>query len=792
MKAARMKAARGTTKRGAPIFTIPAGVSFVDALAAGLIEETAGDPVALARYRILLPTRRGCRSLREAFLRASEGRPMLLPRLVPLGDIDEEELTVGGGLDAGAASAGLELAIAPLRRQALLTRLVVAYYRRLGGAAPTLDQAALLAASLASLLDQVQTERLGFEKLGELVREKDFAEHWDKILRFLAIVTESWPAVLADQRALDPAERRNRLIDAQRALWQRDPPREPVIVAGSTGSIPATADLIAAVIQLPAGRIVLPGLDRDADDETWQAIGTDPTHPQHGLALLLKRLDVVPRDVALWPAMAPSLVTADERQDARIGETRARIVAEAMRPAATAERWQEATAHFDKAKIDVERMKGALRDVKRIDAPTPAEEAGAIALAMRAVLETPGKRAALVTADRDLARRVAAALKRWDIDIDDSAGVELGTTPPGVLLRLLAEAVASSLAPVPLLALLKHPLASGGMDVARFRETVRDLERAALRGPRPAPGLAGLRAALAPKDAGLLPFVDRLAALFAPLLALADRPDLTLGDLIAAHLECAEALAASDDASGAERLWAGDAGEAAALFVDELREASAPFPELALGDYAAVLSALMRGHVVRPAWGRHPRLAIWGPLEARLQHVDRMILGGLNEGSWPPDLPADPWFSRDMRNKFGLAPPERRIGLSAHDFAQAMAAPEVILTRSLRVGGTPTVPARWLLRLDALLGACSIDTETIRDKATLDHVALLDRPDAILPCKPPEPRPPVESRPTRLSVTDIGIWMSDPYALYARRVLRLREMDPIDAEPGAADRGNFI
>ncbi|MDZ4735496.1 MAG: double-strand break repair protein AddB [Rhodospirillaceae bacterium] len=780
--------------RGAAIFTIPAGVSFVDALAAGLIDETGGDPIALARYRILLPTRRGCRSLRDAFLRASDGRPMLLPRLVPLGDVDEEELTVGGGLDADAAAAFLPPAIAPLRRQALLTKLVVAYYQRIGGAAPTLDQAALLAASLASLLDQVQTERLGFERLGDLVRDKNFAEHWNKILRFLAIVTESWPAILTEESALDPAERRNRLIDAQRELWERMPPADPVIVAGSTGSIPATADLIAAVAILPNGRIVLPGLDCDADAETWTAIAGDPTHPQHGLSLLLSRLEIAPRDVALWSARPKPFVAEDERQDYRVGETRARVIAEAMRPAATAERWQEAVAHFAGAKIDPERMRTALSGVTRIDAPTPADEAGAIALAMREVLETPGKRAALVTADRDLARRVAAALQRWDIDVDDSAGTELGTTPPGTFLRLLAEAAAQSLAPVPLLALLKHPLASGGMATARFRETVRAFERAALRGPRPAPGIAGLRAALGSRDVELLPFVDRLADVLAPLLALAAQPTLPLGDLVAAHLATAEALAQSDEQSGAECLWSGDAGEAAALFADALRDAAAPFPALALGDYAAVLSALMHGHVVRPGWGRHPRLAIWGPLEARLQHVDRMILGGLNERSWPPDLPADPWFSREMRVAFGLAPPERRIGLSAHDFAQGMAAPEVFLTRSMRVGGTPTVPARWLLRLDALLQACKIETEEIRDANRLFHAAALDRPpaDEIRPCLPPAPTPPVEARPNRLSVTDIGLWMSDPYSLYAKRILKLKELEPLDAEPDAADRGNFV
>ena len=773
------------------LYNIPAGASFVDALAAGLIEETRGDPTALARYRILLPTRRGCRSLREAFLRQSEGRATVLPRLTPLGDIDEEELSMFGGLEAGADAAALPPSIAPMRRQALLTSLVRAYYARIEGLPPSLDQAALLAAELARLLDQVETERLSFDRLKDIVADKSFSDHWQKILDFLSIVTKNWPGILAEQSALDPADRRNRLIEAQRTLWERTPPDHPVIVAGSTGSVPATADLIATVASLKQGRIVLAGLDRDADETTWNAISGDPAHPQHGLALLLAKLEVRPRDVAEW--RWPGEHT--DQQGSRRAATRARILAEAMRPAATAERWQEARQHFDAAAIDPERLLIALDGLKRIDCPTPAEEAATIALLMRGALEVPGKRAALVTADRDLARRVAAALKRWDIAVDDSAGVPLAETPPGSFLQLLAEAVAAEFAPVPLLSLLKHPLAAGGTTPPEFREQARALERAVLRGPRPAPGFAGLRAALSNVDiaarGALEEFVSRIEIHVAPLLHAVDRD---LAAMVDAHVESAERLATTDTHPGATRLWAGEAGEAAALFIDALREAAGQFPDPAFAEYPPLFAALMRGQVVRPVWGKHPRLAIWGPLEARLQHVETMILGGLNEGSWPPEIPSDAWFSRPMRERFGLPPAERRIGLSAHDFTQAWTAPEVYLTRSQRVAGTPTVPARWLLRLDALLAACNLPATAIRDDRWLGHALALDRPrdDEMGPCDPPAPTPPVAARPKRLSVTEIGTWMSDPYALYAKKILKLDELDPIDEAPGARARGNFV
>lgn len=793
----RRPASSMSEARAAPaVFTIPAGIPFVDALAARLMDEAGADPLALARMTVLLPTRRGCRALHDAFLRRAEGRPVLLPRLKPLGDLDADELG-GAGEDAaeGADAAALPPAMPGLRRQLRLAREIIE--RGAGpagsaedGAPPTAEQAARLAAELARLLDQVQTERLSLDRLDRLVPE-DYARHWQRTLDFLGLLRERWPAWLEAEGCLDPAERRNRLLGAQAESWRRDPPKDPVIVAGSTGSIPATADLIEVVAWLPTGRVVLPGLDRGADEDQWQAIIDDAAHPQHGLALLLQRLGLDRAAVADW---------IDPHGIDPVGEayglrpappSRARIVAEALRPAATTESWREI-----RPTIDGERWRLALRGVARIDCPGPQEEAGVIALLLRQTLETPERCAALVTPDRDLARRVAGELRRWDIEIDDSAGRPLADTAPGSYLRLLADMVAERAAPVPLLAALKHPLAAAGRAPGAFRAVVRRLEAALLRGPRPAPGLDGLgRAAahLVADDAGALrAALAGLEALVAPFARLMEASEVDVAALIEAHVALAEALAATADEPGAARLWAGEAGEAAAGFIAELRQASVAFAPLPGWQYPALIGSLMASLVVRPRHGGHPRLAIWGPLEARLQHADLLILGGLNEGSWPPDPAVDPWLSRPMRRDFGLPPPERRIGLAAHDFAQAMGAAEVVLTRALRVEGTPTVPSRWLQRLDGLLESVGLPDALERPGLPLGWQATLDQPAAVRPVAPPAPRPPVKARPRRLSVTQVETWMRDPYAIYARHVLRLRPLDPIDADPGAAERGSII
>ena len=699
-----------TTARPA-LFTIASHIPFVDALAAGIADKYADldDPLALARVLVLLPTRRACRALQDAFLRHSGGRALLLPRMVPIGDIDEDALPLDLlAMETSEAVPEVPPAIGDMRRRLLLARLVQESAARTSGGQLPIDQAVHLAGELSHLLDQVQTERLGFERLAELVPE-DYAVHWQLTLQFLEVLTGAWPKLLSAEGVIDAAERRNLLLAA-----------------------------------------------RD--------------------------------DVGDWPA-AP----VDERQRARTT-----LVSAALRPAAATDNWA------DTGQVDV----SALAGLTRIDCTGADEEAGVIALIMRDVLNDrdSGRTAALVTPDRGLARRVAGALARWDVVVDDSGGVPLAETPPGVFFRLIVEMIGQEAAPFPLLAALKHPLAAGGLAPGAFRSLVRALEIAVLRGPRLAPGLPALaagvrRVAESGELAAAADMLDIVVAAAEPFAGLFAGPARPVGDIVDAHTRFAEALAASDTLSGAERLWAGDAGEALAGFVTDLADTGHVLGPVSGARYPALLEALLAGRTVRPRYGSHPRLAILGPLEARLQRYDVMILGGLNEGTWPPELAADPWMSRPMRGDFGLPQPERRTGLSAHDFTQAMGAGEVYLTRSLRVEGSPTVPARWLTRLDFAAKALGLEHGDIlaRGRQWLswqrDLALLLPEgrsAPAIFDRGRPRPTPPVAARPRRLSVTEIETWMRDPYAIYARHVLKLRALPPLDQTPDAADYGSRV
>jgi ATP-dependent helicase/nuclease subunit B len=754
---------RAVTTVRPSVWTIPPGESFVDALARRLLAETADDPLALSAMLILLPTRRACRALRDCFLRQSDGRPLLLPRMRPLGDADEEDLEF-----AGPDSLDLRPAMPSLRRQLLLAKLIMRLGSARGGGVPNPEQAVRLAGELGRLLDQVQAEDLDFGRLEQLV-PADYAAHWQITLDFLKILTQHWPAIVEQQGFMDAVPRRNRLLDIQATAWEESPPDFPVIAAGSTGSIPATARLLSVVARLPRGRLVLPGLDREMDETAWESL--EQSHPQYGLARLLDRLGLDRRAVPLWPGCTPS--------------RRAWLISETMRPAANTDVWR----HLGPRDTTV-----ALGGVSRLDCPGPREEAGAIALMMRETLEHPERTAALITPDRALARRVAGELRRFDIEIDDSAGRPLDLTPPGTFLLLTAAMVAEDFAPHATLAALKHPLAGGGLAAGVMRGRVRRLERLALRGPRPAAGIAGLRAAVA-KRGDLDPWLAELEQAAAPFVEVMARPQVPLADLLRTHVAFAETLAADDRLIGAARLWAGEAGAQASNFLRDLADAAHDedgLPPMTGAAYPGLLRGLMSDCAVRPAWGSHPRLSIWGPLEARLQHADLTILGSLNEGTWPADAAADPWMSRPMRRDFGLPLPERRIGLSAHDFAQAFCAPNVVLTRAARVEGTPTVPSRWLLRLDAVLRACGATNPWANTTAWLDIHALIDRPASVQPTRPPAPRPPLAARPRQLSATAIETWMRDPYAIYARKILGLTALEPIDADPGAADYGTII
>lgn len=751
------------------VFTIPPHVAFVDSLASGLLERSGGDPLALARAQVFLPNRRAVRALTDAFVRLS-GNGLLLPRMTPIGDVDADEAlgSFSGETFAGdlAAEADLPPAIDPTKRRLMLAQLV----RRWRGARAepgglSAIEALRLADQLATAFDALAYDEVDHAALAGFVPD-DLAHHWEATLAFFRVVLDLWPPLLAAHGEVDAAGRRNTLLEALARRWQATPPPRLVVAAGMVGVAAPVARLLRVISRLPRGLVVLPGLDTGMSDAAWGAVrchlvdGDDAArdseeHPQFALKCLLHHLDVGRGEVDDWGHPGPL-----DGPPAR-----SLAVARAMSPAAFTGDWRAVA-------VDP----GLFAEVRSVVAANPEEEAQVVALALRRAIATPEATAALVTPDRGLARRVAAHCARWGIEVDDSAGTPLRVTPPGALLLALVEAAARGFTPVSLLAVLKHPLVRSGEARLAWLDAVRRLDFA-LRGVRPAPGLDGIAARVDEEAAPQSAWWAAVSAVFDPLERLFARPAVAFAALVAALREAADALCGDE-------LWRGPAGRALAGVVEALEAHGEHLDPFVPGDAPALIAAFLGETAVRAPFGKHPRLAIYGTLEARLQRADLMILGGLNEGVWPARPVPDPWLAPKVRAKLLLPSLERRIGLAAHDFVSALGGRQVLLTRARRDDSAPAVPSRFWLRLQALAGeALAADTELLGWARALDHAP------APVPAARPAPAPPAALRPRRLSVTAAERLKADPYSFYAGTMLRLQPLPPLDEDPGAADRG---
>lgn len=750
------------------VYTMPSGEPFLHNLAKGLQASLGPD---LSKALILLPTRRAVRALADEFVAISDGRATLLPLMRPLADMDENEPPfTTGTLDFEIAPA-----IDPVRHRFELAKMVAAKMKYEGGE-PDAASAIAMAEPLARLLADLAMEELGTGAFSKLDDKLDtLAQHFQNASEFAKIVTEHWPQYLSDNGLTEPMARRVTLLKKAAELWQATPPNHPVIIAGSTGTLKATAGLIKTVAALPQGLIILPGLDIHIDEvDVWDKI--DDQHPQASLKNLLEMLKINRAEVPLWPGV---------KTEGRAA-MRARILSHALIPASSTYDWPTRIARIAKSTGESNAIQDGLSGLSLIEARTSEEEATVIALIMRKTLEHGDRTCALVTPDPALARRVRSKLSRWNVEVDSSAGEPLEETGHGAFLSLSLEAAQDPFDPITLSALVKHSL-------FKMRDNARKdwdkLEVAALRGTRPR-SLDEVTKRLEGHCPEGLALLTKIHTTLSPLHGmLRTKTDVSL--LAKIHTELLETLA-----GGAANLWCGESGEKSAQLIEELLEHGGLLAPVNGDTYARLLSHLMRGRVARPRFGTEERLQILGPLEARMLEADTVILGGLNEGVWPANPTPHPVISPGMRKTIGLSAPERRFGLAAHDFEALAAKPNVIMTRSLRGDDGPTVQSRWLWRLTTLVrGALddAADDALKPEQPWLAWARALDASDNTpRPAKRPAPCPPLDKRwPKKrgLSVTQISKWVRDPYSIYAQSILGLYSLDPLDQTMGGREFG---
>lgn len=764
------------TKRLQPaIYNIAAHGGFADALAQGLVDRFAKDPLGLARGLIILPNNRARRAVHDAFVRLSEDG-LLLPQMAVIGDLELDE-SIGVALDRGELALDVPPAIDPLDRLLMLARLIETESRAKGSAMLS-KEALRLAREFARSLDQLTVEEIALKDLFDIDVEPELSGHWQDSLSFFRVIAEKWQARLAEMGLVDEAARRNALFDQSVTAWKGTPPDHFVVAAGITTSAPAIARFLRAIAFLPDGMVVLPDLDMVMADDEWGMLGpfepdtetgrvarAQETHPQYHMKLLLERMSIARGEIMRWPRTGTSGAAAK----------RSRALSHAFAIPKLTGRWQSLDA-----------SERSLAGVQVVEARHSAEEAQIIAALAREALEKPERRVAIITPDRVLAGRISAHLERWSIIADDTAGQPLSKKPEGIFFLALLSAVTDGFPPAEFLALLKHPLVRAGEERLEWLGNVRRLDLL-MRGPRPASGLSGIDSLFHSEGArtkglrdDLRPWWEDVRVIFEPAAATL-RGTKNWAEMLAEIRKLADLLTGG-------RIWIGPAGRQLADFLSDIEDRAALGPmKIQAQEIASYFETFLADMPVRPPYGGHPRIAIYGLLEARLQQADLVLCCGLNEGSWPQAITPDPWLAPMVRKSLGLPAQERQIGLSAHDLVGAMGAHNVVLTRAQRDGSGPAIASRFLLRLKAMCG------DNLKTHPVIQGWAQrIDEPERLIRIEQPAPEPSAQQRKVKLSVTNVDRLIADPFAFYAAKILGFGSLDMIDAEPSPAWRGSII
>ncbi len=737
------------------VYNVPLSCSFVKTLAERFLKDYKDNPLGLCDVVFLMPNRRSCLSLKQAFLNANGLTPFLLPQILPVGDIDEDEIFFDVDEDLMQS---LPAAISNEERLFLFAKMIASKHEAYGIKDISFAQSLALANDLGKLIDSVYNESLCFDNLENIVPEQ-YASHWQETLKFLKIVTQFWPEILKERGLIDGAHRRNILLSLEAEKWRRNPPHKRIVAAGLSVAFDGLKKILKTVFELENGEIFLYGLDRFLSTEDFEK--TEPSHAQYEKKKILELLELKRDDVK-------DVVGPED-------ELRERLVSEMMRPAETTAKWRDLC--FEEKEMSV------FNHVHLIETQTQFEEAMSIALVMRETLETKHKTAALVTTDRNLAREVSGMLKCFGVDIDDSAGVPLHLSPIGIYLRQILEVLNEGFSQNSVAALVKNMYVRLGFEPQELRKKVRASEFDA-RKPifEETPEIKKQSSEIS----------DRLEGLFSKIRTLYGKEKAPFKELLKAHIETAEALAETDEQSGADLLWRHDDGRVCAGFLSRLLDKADVVGDIYPMEYSAVFNALLATETVRKSYGGHPRLKILGPIEARFNRFDVMIVGSLNEGVWPKAAAADPFMSRSMKKAFGLPLPERALGVLADDLSALMCSPEVFLTRAQRVGGVPMGPSRYLLRLETVLKACGFKDLNIRDLFYQKLVQKIILPNEKQKSEPPCPKPPLEARPRRFSVSSISKLMINPYDIYAKYILKLRALKDLDEKITRRDYGTIV
>ena len=716
------------------LFTIPAGHSVAALSAQHVLSQVAREQ--LPHALLLLPTRRACHAMRQAFMPLLMGETSLLPRMVALADLESEwPLLVPDRF--WHAMEAIPSAMPASQQRYVLAKAVRMFEEKRRASPVALDDALALADELMALQDDCA--RAGVALAPETLRPllyADMATHWEQSLQFLGIVSARWADIEAEMGLTIAANREVRILQALSDLWQQQPPNFPVFVIGSTGSHEATARLMQVVATMASGYVMLPGIDGTMEEGEWQAITLG--HPLFHVKNFCDRLSLSLPDTTPLASGKRSL-------------------------------WLDALANADAIPSWQQISLPAYDHIRLISCAHAEEEARVISLLLRETLEMPEKRVALITPDESLMARVAAHMQRYGVTVDRLSAGTLASTEAGSLWLALAEAMDDPSRMLLLRHLLHHPLLNLDDD---FMQSIEPHWY----------GVMTHRPGQLPRLPDALRQHPQAALLQNTLREMADytRSQRSVSEWIDA---CEHLL----------RQWGADSGsgqEALEEALETLRMADM-FGPIASDEFLALLREVLREKWRDVALNAHPNLLMLTPAEARLQQFDRVILANMQECQWPGEYVPNAWLNMAAKAALGLPSPAERTSLMAHDMLMLASSGEVFLTYPRRHGGSPTTRSRFIERLVTLLATHGVEESTINAAQYVLWANALDTAYKFTPEPAIYPKPAANQRPHRFSVSSIDWLLTDPFAFYAEYVLKLKPINAIDAELEARDFGSL-
>jgi ATP-dependent helicase/nuclease subunit B len=724
----------------ANIITFAGETHFVTALAQYLLStyHCPNQPESFARVRLLLPNHRGANELKHALFQVNGNAPLLLPSMYFLGELCLHEwVSVEGRVP--------QKVISHQQRMGWMVNCVYDLMQRgmmgVGINTPSIKSAIHYAESFLSVRDDCLRANVCPSKLAYLV-PTDYAEHWSETLSVFQALTAALEEQLEFHQLIEPITHQRNVVQTILHEWHHSPPSYPVIAAGSTASTPITAQLLHGIAALTHGTIVLPSVDMQMQEKTWQTISV--SHPQYHLKQWLDASGLTRQNV-----------TCISLGDA----TREHFIIEMMRPAENNAIGSEST---EKKLLSSDAQ--SCLPITLHECADDIAEVETIMLMVREALHQGVKQIVVVAEDDCFSQRLSHALDAYHIPVNRASGIHATHHPAYRMMMLVAELLFLPYSSAQLLAVLRLPDV-GKDDFASW------LDMKLLRGWHSIDEMARILPYC--QSAEEKRWLEQLST-----YVMQGKRRVSL--LHAAHIAALKHIAPDIMADSTHCLFQ-LMQEGTAFF-----EHVSPETIIHSSDYVGLLGQYFSStRLPISSLDSDAPVTIMGALETRLHSADYIIIPKLNEGTWPHVIPCEPWLNRAMRSQLGLNFAERQVSLAAHDFCQLLKAPQVLLTRARKECDSPTNASRFFERVRLWIKVTP-PPYLYAWRSTM--VASHSRPRV----QAPAPNPPLESRMTRLSATQMETLQRNPFEVYASHICRFRELEPLDAPFSPKELGNVI